>query len=104
MVAGLRPSNCPNGGCESSGNHGVPGLVVALVSEAIGLGLAIPGIVKIAKQSDAESEASAWYFNPAATSDGSATSARPARSVGVGVPEPSMRPTGFSLPLLSGTF
>jgi hypothetical protein len=104
IVSSLRPVNCPNNGCDTGGNHGVPGLVVALVSEAIGLAMAIPGIVKMARQSDAETEASARYYPQTATSDGSTTSPWSAQLLRAGMPEPSMRPTGFSLPLLSGTF
>ena len=70
--------------------QGVPGLVVMLVSETIGLAMAIPGIVKMASQSEAETEASARYH--------------PVAALRAGMPETPMHPTGFLLPLLSGKF
>ena len=90
MVASMRPYNCPSNGCATGGNPGLPGLVVALVSEAIGLAVAIPGIVKMASQSEAETEASARYH--------------PVAALPAGMPETPIHPTGFLLPLLSGTF
>jgi hypothetical protein len=59
-------------------------------------------IVKLASQSEAETEATARYHPPAATSDGSPSSLPP--RLRTGMPETPMRPTGFLLPLLSGTF
>ena len=100
IIDSLGSYNCPSGGCGDLGHPGLPGLVVALVSEAIGLAVAIPGIVKMASQSEAETEAAARY--PAATSDGSPSSLPP--RLRAGMPETPMRPTGFLLPLLSGTF
>jgi len=91
IVASLGSYNCPNGGCPGGGNHGLPGLLVALVSESIGLAMAIPGIVKLARQSEAETEASERYHPVAAPYGGSTSSTR-------------MHPTGFLLPLLSGKF
>jgi len=90
IVASARPYNCPSNGCPAGGNHGLPGLVVMLVSETIGLAVAIPGIVKMASQSEAEAEASARYH--------------PVTALRAGMPETPMHPTGFLLPLLSGTF
>jgi len=92
IVSSLRSSNCQsgNGGCGTGGNHGLPGLAVALVSEAIGLAMAIPGIVKLARQSEAETEASERYH--------------PVPALRAEIPETPMRPTGFLVPLLSGTF
>jgi hypothetical protein len=107
IVASLGSYNCPSNGCPEGGNHGLPGLVVALVSEAIGLAMAIPGIVKMARQSEAETEASARYRPVAAPHDGSASSSSlssPTQSLRTELPETSMHPTGFLLPLLSGTF
>jgi hypothetical protein len=92
MVASLRPSNCPTPAtnCGTGGNHGLPGLVVALVSETIGLAMAIPGIVKMASQSEAETEASARYH--------------PVAALRARMPETPIHPTGLFLPLLSATF
>jgi hypothetical protein len=109
IVSSLRPYNCPSGGCatDPGKNAARAGLVVALVSEAIGLAMAIPGIVKMASQSEAETEASARYHPVPATNDGSTSSSSsswPAQSLRAGMPETPMRPTGFLLPLLSGTF
>jgi hypothetical protein len=110
LVAGMGSYNCPNSatnGCDTGGNAARAGLVVALVSEAIGLALAIPGIVKMARQSEEETEASARYHPLAATNDGSTSSSSslwPTQSLRAGMPETSMRPNGFLLPLLSGTF
>ena len=61
IVASATSYNCPSNGCPAGGNRGLPGLVVALVSEAIGLAMAIPGIVKLSRQSEAETEASARF-------------------------------------------
>ena len=102
IVGSTRSYNCPSNGCPAGGNRGLPGLVVALVSETIGLAMAIPGIVKMASQSEAETEAAARYPPPAATSDGSPSSLPP--RLRAGMPETPVRPTGFLLPLLSGTF
>jgi hypothetical protein len=92
IVSSLRPYNCPSGGCatDPGKNAARAGLVVALVSEAIGLAMAIPGIVKMASQSEAETEASARYH--------------PVAALRAGMPETPMHPTGSLLPLLSGTF
>jgi hypothetical protein len=97
--------NCPEAptACNPSGYTVLPGLVVALVSEAIGLAVAIPGIVKMASQSEAETEALARYHPVAATNDGSTSSSWPTQSLRAGMPETPMRPTGLLLPLLSGT-
>jgi hypothetical protein len=90
MVASLGSNNCPSNGCPAGGNRGLPGLVVVLVSETIGLAMAIPGIVKMASQSEAETEASARYH--------------PVAALRAGMLETPMHPTGFLLPLLSVTF
>jgi hypothetical protein len=90
MVASAGSYNCPSNGCPAGGNHGVPGLVVMLVSETIGLAMGIPGIVKLASQSEAETEASARYH--------------PVAPLRTGMPETPSHPTGFLLPLLSRTF
>jgi hypothetical protein len=90
MVASLGSYNCPSNGCPAGGNRGLPGLVVALVSETLGLAMAIPGIVKMASESEAETEASARYHLVAAPR--------------ADLPETPIHPTGFLLPLLSGTF
>jgi hypothetical protein len=90
IVESMRPYNCPSNGCATDGNHGLPGLAVALASEAVGLAMAIPGIVKLASQSEAETEASARYH--------------PVAALPAGMPETPIHPTGFLLPLLSGTF
>jgi hypothetical protein len=109
IVSSLGSYNCPTppNNCGTGGNHGLPGLAVALVSEAIGLAMAIPGIVKMARQSEAETEASARYHPAAATSDGSTSSSSsswPTQSLRAEMPETPIRPTGFLLPLLSRTF
>jgi hypothetical protein len=92
IVASLGSYNCPTpaNSCATPRNPGLPGLVVALVSETIGLAMAIPGIVKMASQSEAEIEASARYH--------------PVAALRVGMPETPIHPTRFLLPLLSGTF
>jgi len=109
IMSGFGSYNCPattNGhsGCDPDPGYYArrDGLVVALVFEAIGLAVAIPGIVKMASQSEAETEAAARYPPPAATSDGSPSSLPP--RLRAGMPETPVRPTGFLLPLLSGTF
>jgi len=106
IVSSLGSYNCPTpaSSCNTGRNRGLPGLVVALVSETIGLAMAIPGIVKMARQSDVETEASARYHPVPATSVGGTSSSWPAQSLQAGIPEPPMRPTGLSLPLLSGSF
>src|ERR1019366_2910807 len=107
IISGSRPVNCPNSttnGCDSGGNVAQVGLAIALVSEAVGLALAIPGIVKMASQSEAETEASARYHPLAATNDGSTSPSWSTQSLRAGMPEASMRPSGVLLPLLSGTF
>jgi hypothetical protein len=104
IVAGLRPTNCPSGGCSTGAHPARFGLGVAVVSEAIGLAIAIPGIVKMASQSETETEASARYHLSAAGSSDSTSSAWPTQSLNGGMPDSSMLPTRFLLPLLSGTF
>jgi hypothetical protein len=107
LSSGLRPVNCPSSttnGCDTGGNVAQVGLAIALVSEAVGLALAIPGIVKMASQSEAETEASAQYHPLAATRGSRPSSLWPTQSPRAGMPETSMRPNGFLLPLLSGTF
>jgi hypothetical protein len=107
ISSGLRPVNCPSSttnGCDTGGNVAQVGLAIALVSEAVGLALAIPGIVKIASQSEAETEASAQYHPLAATRSSSPSSLWATQALRAGMPEASMRPSGVLLPLLSGTF
>jgi hypothetical protein len=92
LQAGLRSYNCPQGGCGDTGNGGLPGLVVIGLANAAGLGLAIPGIVKLASESDAEATAAKAYRSAVAPAGAS-----PAL--------PAMRPTlGLTVPLLSGTW
>ncbi len=110
IVSSLGSYNCPSpaNNCGAGGKHAARvGLAVALVSEAIGLAMAIPGIVKMASQSEAETEASARYHPLVTTNDGSTSSSPslwPTQSLQAGMPETPMHPTGFLLPLLSGTF
>jgi hypothetical protein len=92
IVASMGSYSCPTpaNSCAINGNPGLPGLVVMLVSETVGLAMAIPGIVKMASQSEAETEASARYH--------------PEAALRAAMPETPMHPTGLLLPLLSGTF
>ena len=107
IASGLRGVNCPSpaNNCGEGGKDTARvGLVVALVSEAIGLAMAIPGIVKMSSQSEAETEASTRCHPAAATNDGNTASSWPTQSLRAEMPEIPTLPTGFLLPLLSGTF
>lgn len=90
MVSSLRSYNCPSNGCPTTGNHGLPGLIVMLVSDTVGLAMAVPGIVKLASQSEVETEASARYH--------------PVAALRADLHETTVPQTGLLLPLLSGTF
>ena len=91
IVASSGSYNCPNRDCSGiPRNPGLPGLVVALASETVGLAMAIPGIVKLASQSEAETEALARYH--------------PVAAPRAGMPWTPIYATGFLPPLLSGTF
>jgi hypothetical protein len=87
-----RPYNCPEGGCGDTANGGLAALVVIGLANAVGLGLAIPGIVKLASESDAEATAAKAYRSAVAPAGAS-----PAL--------PATRPTlGLTVPLLSGNW
>jgi hypothetical protein len=101
-ISGITPDHsCPfEGGsdCNSGGNDGEvhAGFLVMLVSAGVGLGLGIPGIVKLARLSETEREALERY---------SSASPRPALIF----PSPGARSaTGLgrtlTLPLLSFSF
>jgi hypothetical protein len=110
IVSSLGSYNCPSpaNNCGAGGKDAArAGLAVALVSKAIGLAMAIPGIVKMASQSEAETEASDRYHPLVATNVGSTSSSSsswPTQSLRAGMPETPMHPTRFLLPLLSATF
>lgn len=50
-----------NGSCNHSSNTVVAGLLIAVASVCVGLGIGIPGIVKMARQSEEETEAVGRY-------------------------------------------
>jgi hypothetical protein len=92
LQAGLRSYNCPEGGACDTGNVGLAGIIVIGVANAAGLALAIPGIVKLASESDAEVTAAKAYRSAVAPAG-----APPAL--------PAMRSSlGLTVPLLSGTW
>jgi predicted cobalt transporter CbtA len=92
LQTGIRSSNCTEGGCGDTANGGLAGLVVIGLANAVGLGLAIPGIVKLASESDAEATAAKAYRSAVAPA-------------GASLALPAMRPTlGLTVPLLSGTW
>jgi hypothetical protein len=90
-------AKCTNDGCSSDDGRIQLGLLTAALSSGVGLALGIPGIVRMARQSEIETEAAARYRSASlvAVSLGSTGSAQIQRGT-LG--------TSFRLPLLAFVF
>jgi hypothetical protein len=82
--------------CSSHATRAVVGLSIALVSQGVGLALGIPGIVRMAKESDVETEAAKRY--------GSARTDRASALSDAGRERGRSAATSLMLPLLSAVF
>jgi len=96
-------ANCTNDGCTGSDGRFRLGLLIVALSQGVGLALGIPGIVRMASQSDAENEAAARYHATTVKLT-TVSSTLPPESAQIRTPESRLPAAGFLVPLLSAVF
>jgi hypothetical protein len=102
FISGIA-ANCTSEMCSSNDGRMQLGLLIVALSQGVGLALGIPGIVRMVRQSDTETEAAARYHAAAMnrTTDRSAT---PSQSLQPRTLESKLTAMSFVVPLLSAVF